>query len=84
MFPHSGVHQVPCVTEEDFETTEGESEDLYDKLMEMSGWTVTNKEKENMSLSPLQRVFPENYDTREGEGQILSPEGSGRRLQQSE
>jgi len=35
------------VTEEDFETTEGETEDLYDKLMEMTGWTVTDKEKEN-------------------------------------
>jgi hypothetical protein len=34
------------VTEEDFETTEGESEDLYDKLMEMTGWTVTDKESE--------------------------------------
>jgi hypothetical protein len=33
------------VTEEDFETTEGESEDLYDKLMEMTGGTVTDKEK---------------------------------------
>jgi hypothetical protein len=29
------------VTEEDFETTEGETQDLYDKLMEMAGWTPT-------------------------------------------
>ena len=33
--------------EEDFETTEGEPENLYDKLMEMTGWNVTDKEKEN-------------------------------------
>jgi hypothetical protein len=26
------------VTEEDFETTEGEVQDLYDKHMEMGGW----------------------------------------------
>jgi hypothetical protein len=30
------------VTEEDFETTVGESVDLYDKLMEMAGWNVTD------------------------------------------
>jgi len=41
------IWEVAHVTEEDFETTEGESEDLYDKFMEMSGWTVTDKEKEN-------------------------------------
>jgi hypothetical protein len=29
------------VTEEDFETTEGEAQDLYDKLMELGGWTPT-------------------------------------------
>ena len=29
------IWQVTDVTEEDFETTEGESVDLYDKLMEM-------------------------------------------------
>ncbi len=29
------------MTEEDFETTEGETVDLYDKLMEMTGWIVT-------------------------------------------
>jgi hypothetical protein len=29
------------VTEEDFETNEGDTEDLYDKLMEMTGWNVT-------------------------------------------
>ena len=40
------IWDVTHVTEEDFETTEGESEDLYDKLMEMSGWTVTDKELE--------------------------------------
>ena len=35
------------MTEEDFETrvTECVSEDLYDKLMEMTGWTVKDKEK---------------------------------------
>ncbi len=33
--------------EEDFETTEGETEDLHDKLMEMVGWKVTDKEKED-------------------------------------
>ncbi len=27
--------------------TEGEEEDLHDKLMEMTGWTVTDKEKGN-------------------------------------
>ena len=32
------------MTEEDFETTEGELEDLSDKLMEMVGWTVTDKD----------------------------------------
>ena len=31
-------------TEEDFETTEGEVVDLYDKLMEMTGWTVTDND----------------------------------------
>jgi hypothetical protein len=34
------------VTKEDFETTEGEVVDLYDKLMKMTptmtGWTVTD------------------------------------------
>jgi len=34
------IWQVTDVTEEDFETTEGESVDLYDKLMAMVGWTV--------------------------------------------
>ena len=28
--------------EESFETTEGETVDLYDKLMEMVGWNVTD------------------------------------------
>jgi hypothetical protein len=35
------------VTEEDFETTEGESVDLYDKLMDMTGWIVTDEGKQN-------------------------------------
>ena len=35
------------MTEEDFETTEGEGEDLYDKVMEMMGWKVTDNENEN-------------------------------------
>jgi hypothetical protein len=45
----SEIWQVTDVTEKDVETTEGEAVDLYDKLMEMSGWkvTVTDKEKEN-------------------------------------
>ena len=34
------IWQVTDVTEEEFETTEGETVDLYDKLMAMSGWTV--------------------------------------------
>ena len=34
-------------TEEDFETTEGEEVDLYDKLMEMDGWTVSDEENQN-------------------------------------
>ena len=34
------IWQVTDVTEEDFETTEGESVDLYEKLMAMAGWTV--------------------------------------------
>ncbi len=41
------IWDVAHVTEEDFETTEVETEDLYDKLMEMAGWKVTDKEKEN-------------------------------------
>ena len=36
------------MTEEDCETTENESVDLYDKLMEMTGWKVVDKEKENL------------------------------------
>ena len=39
------------MTEEDFETesetTESEPQDVYEKLVEMVGWTVTDKEKEN-------------------------------------
>ena len=42
------IWKVVHVTEEDFETTEGEQEHLYDKLMEMTGWTVTDKEKEHL------------------------------------
>ena len=34
------------MTEEDFQTTEGEGEDLY-KLMEMTGLKVTDNENEN-------------------------------------
>jgi hypothetical protein len=37
------ICEVTDVTEEDFETTEGEVVDLYDKLMEMVGWKVTDK-----------------------------------------
>ncbi len=33
------------MTEEDLETTEGESMDLYDKLMEVTWCKVTDKEK---------------------------------------
>jgi hypothetical protein len=38
------IWQVTDVTEEDFETTEGESVDLYDKLMQMVGWTVKDND----------------------------------------
>jgi hypothetical protein len=38
--------------------TEGEEQDLHDKLMEMTGWTVTDKEKQNDSIGPLHRVDP--------------------------
>ena len=41
------IWQVTDVTEEDFETTEGETVDLYCKLMEMAGWIVTDEEKQN-------------------------------------
>ena len=41
------IWEVGHVTEEDFETNEGESEDLHDKLMEMVGWRVTDNENEN-------------------------------------
>ena len=34
------IWSVTHVTEEDFETTEGETEDLYNKLMEMVGWNL--------------------------------------------
>jgi hypothetical protein len=39
------IWQGTDVTEEDFEATEGEAEDLYDKLMEMAGWKVTKKSR---------------------------------------
>ncbi len=32
------------MTEEDFENTQSDSEDLYDNFMEMTGWKVTDKE----------------------------------------
>ena len=35
------------------ETTEGDSEDLYDNLMEMTGWKVTDNENENENDSVL-------------------------------
>ena len=35
------IWEVTHVTEQDFETTEGETEDLHDKLMAMAGWTQT-------------------------------------------
>ncbi len=35
------------MVEEDFETTEGETVDLYDTLMEMTGWIVTDEEEQN-------------------------------------
>ena len=38
------IWKVTHVTEEDFEINEGETEDLYDKLMEMVGWNVTERE----------------------------------------
>ena len=47
------IWEVSHVTEEDFETNEGESEDLYDKLMEMTGWKVTDNENENENDSIL-------------------------------
>ena len=40
----SEIWEVTHVTEEDFEINEGETEDLYDKLMEMVGWNVTERE----------------------------------------
>jgi hypothetical protein len=42
------LSKVTDVTEEDFETTEGEAVDLYDELlMEMTGWIVTDEENKN-------------------------------------
>ena len=40
----AGDTQDEDVTEEDFETTEGETVDLYDKLMEISGRHVTDND----------------------------------------
>jgi len=38
---------LPDVTEEDLETTEGETVDLYDKLIELAGWKPVDKGKIN-------------------------------------
>jgi hypothetical protein len=47
------------VTEEHFETLRGEAEDLYDKLMEMVGWKVTDNENENdLTLFLFDNVCP--------------------------
>ncbi len=36
--------------------TEGEEEDLHDNLMEITGWTVTDKEKGNdFSIESLEK-----------------------------
>ncbi len=40
------ICQVTDVTEEDFETTEGEMVDLYDKLMEMVRWILSHRRGE--------------------------------------
>ncbi len=37
------------MTEEDLETTEGESMHLNDKLMELVGWKPVDQEKENVT-----------------------------------
>ncbi len=37
------------MTEEDLETTEGESMYIYDKLMELVGWNPVDHEKENVT-----------------------------------
>ena len=47
------IWSVAHVTEEDFETTEDESEDLYEKLMEMVGWNLIDNENENENVSIL-------------------------------
>ena len=47
------IWSVTHVTEEDFKTTEGESEDLYDKLREMVGCKVAENENENEKDSIL-------------------------------
>ncbi len=36
---------------EDFEATEGETQDLHDKLMEVVGWKVTDKEERENVLT---------------------------------
>jgi hypothetical protein len=45
------IWQVTTVTEENLETTEGEVMDLYDKLMELSGWKSVDNEKENVTVT---------------------------------
>ncbi len=37
------------MTEEDFATTEGDTVDLYDKLMEMTGWIVSQTRRTRMT-----------------------------------
>ena len=46
-----GIWEVTTVTEEDSETTEGESMDLYDKVMELAGWKSVDHEKENVTTT---------------------------------
>ncbi len=50
------------MAEEVLETTEGESVDLYDKLFELVGWKVVDKDKET-DLT-LIRESPTIYKTR--------------------
>ncbi len=54
-------HTIPSyslhVTEEDFETTEGESVDLCDKLTEMTGWIVTDEENHKNKPEWLDLIF---------------------------
>ena len=53
------------VTEEDFETLRGVAEDLYDKLMEMVGWKVTDNENENDLTIRSFYVFPSSQQRSE-------------------